>query len=99
MAAINHIDKRADALPRFVLGPYRAHHFAIDRGDLFALAQVSDGGGAAAPAREQKPSPLCSDALPLYHRANTTGIQRSLRQGRISCVATLSPRSRSCCGE
>jgi hypothetical protein len=31
--------------------------------------------------------PLCSDALPLYHRANTAGIQRPIEQGRISCVA------------
>src|SRR5882724_12400463 len=33
--------------------------------------------GAEAKAR----APLCSDALPLYHHAKTTGIQRSLRQG------------------
>jgi Periplasmic binding protein len=28
-------------------------------------------------------APLCSDALPVYDRAKTTGNQRSLRQGRI----------------
>src|SRR5438270_10291909 len=31
----------------------------------------------------QKPASLSSDALPLYHHAKTTGIQRSLRQVEI----------------
>src|SRR5580693_2871737 len=42
MAAVDDIGERADALPRVVLQPYRAHHFAIDGGDLLALAQIGD---------------------------------------------------------
>ena len=36
MAAIDDIGQRADALPRLVLEPHRAHHLAIDVGDLLA---------------------------------------------------------------
>ena len=43
MAAIDHVSQRADALPRLVVEPHRAHHLAIDGGDLFALAQIGDG--------------------------------------------------------
>src|SRR5947208_2449627 len=32
-------------------------------------------------AEAKASAPLCSDALPLYHHAKMTGIQRSLRQG------------------
>ena len=46
MAAVDHIGQRADALARLVLKPDRAHHLAIDRGDLFARAQICDGRGA-----------------------------------------------------
>jgi len=38
MAAIDHVDERADALPCLVLQPHRPLHLAIDRRDLFALA-------------------------------------------------------------
>src|ERR1700722_18451164 len=43
MTAIDHVSERADALARLIIEPYRPHHFAIDRGDLLALAQVGDG--------------------------------------------------------
>src|SRR5947208_63479 len=46
MAAVHHIGERTDALARLVLQPHRTRHLAIDRGDLLALAQISDGGGA-----------------------------------------------------
>src|SRR6516225_852029 len=42
MAAIDHIGKRADALPRIVLEPHRAHHLAIDGGHLLARTQIGD---------------------------------------------------------
>src|SRR6202035_151976 len=46
-------------------------------------AALMHGAGAKASAT------LCSDALPLYDPANTTGIQRSPRQGGgFSCIAT-----------
>src|SRR5215210_372409 len=44
MAAVNHVSQRADALPWLVLQPDRTHHFAIHRCDLFAGAQVGNGG-------------------------------------------------------
>src|ERR1019366_802723 len=47
MAAIDHVGQRADALPRLVLQPHRPHYLAVDAGDLFALAQVGERGGAA----------------------------------------------------
>src|SRR5438105_5899970 len=34
-------------------------------------------------AEAKASAPLCSDALPLYHHAKMTGIQRSLRQGEV----------------
>ena len=46
MAAIDDIDQRADALPRLVLQPHRSLHLAVDRSDLFTLAQIGDGGRA-----------------------------------------------------
>src|SRR5882724_12951964 len=46
MAAIDHVDERADALALFVLQPHRSLHLAIDRGDLLALTQIGDGGAA-----------------------------------------------------
>src|ERR1700726_4328041 len=47
MAAVDDIGERTDALPCVVLQPHRAHHFAIDGGDLFALAQIGDRCRAA----------------------------------------------------
>ena len=46
MAAIDDIDQRADALSRLVLQPHRSLHLAVDRSDLFTLAQIGDGGRA-----------------------------------------------------
>src|ERR1700754_596076 len=46
MAAVDHVSERADALPPLVLEPYRAHHLAVDAGDLLALAQIGDDGAA-----------------------------------------------------
>src|SRR5215470_8222956 len=45
MAPIDHVSERADALPRVVLEPHRAHHLAIDGCDLLARAQIRDGSG------------------------------------------------------
>src|SRR5882724_11919721 len=47
MATIDHVGQRAYPKPRLVLQPYRPHHLAIDRRDLFAFAQIGDGSGAA----------------------------------------------------
>jgi hypothetical protein len=46
MAAIDHIGQRADARSCLVLQPHRPLHLAIDRSNLFAFAQIGDGGGA-----------------------------------------------------
>src|SRR6516165_10657823 len=46
MATVDHIGKRADALPRLVLKPHRTRHLAVDRGDLFARTQVGYRRGA-----------------------------------------------------
>ena len=46
VAAVDDVSQRADPLPRLVLQPHRPLHLAVDRGDLFALAQIGDRGGA-----------------------------------------------------
>ncbi|MDA9455816.1 hypothetical protein XI00_16525 [Bradyrhizobium sp. CCBAU 21359] len=46
MAAVDDIGERGDALARIVLQPHRAHHLAIDRGDLLARPQIRDDLGA-----------------------------------------------------
>src|SRR5690349_3862853 len=48
MAAIDHVDQRADPLPRIILQPHRSLHLAIYRSDLLALAKIGDGRSSVA---------------------------------------------------
>jgi len=67
--AVDHVDQRADPLPRLVLQPHRPHHLAIHRGDLLARAQIGDRIGAVLRRDPERDAAAGAAAVEAEHEA------------------------------